>query len=81
MSKQSNLMIMGSVGAYLGLIGDACAHPGIMPHPETTSEMLHLLEHALMVLPVVAGAWLLVWGAKRLTAKRTPVLIPIRKRG
>lgn len=56
---------------FLMLTGSAYAHTGVMPHPETTSELAHLAAHALMTLPVVVGAWLLGWGAKRLLAKRT----------
>ena len=66
MSKTTQLVIGGIIGCCL--MGNAVAHPSVMPYPETASDVLHLAVHALMVLPVVAGAWLLVWGAKRLTA-------------
>ncbi len=66
MSTPAKLIMWGSMG--VSLMGEAMAHPSVMPHPETASDVMHLAVHALMVLPVVAGAWLLVWGAKRLTA-------------
>ena len=76
MSKIVQLAVVAIMGC--SLMGNAMAHPGMMPHPETTNALWHWVAHALMALPVVAGAWLLVHNAKRWTAKRTQTL---RQRG
>lgn len=54
----------------LFLLNNALAHDGVMPHPETASQLAHFATHALMALPVVAGAWAMVWGVKRFMSKR-----------
>lgn len=62
---------------FLMLSGSAYAHNGVMPHPETHNELAHFAAHTLMALPVVIGAWLLVWGVKRFITKRAV----LRQRG
>ncbi len=59
------------------LSSNAFAHSGLASHPETSNEVAHFAEHALMALPVVIGLWLLVWGAKRFIANR----VALRQRG
>ena len=45
--------------ALVTFSGIASAHPGLLPHPETSSVFIHFLLHALMVFPLAVSAFFL----------------------
>ena len=51
--------------------GTAAAHDGILPHPETHSELAHFIVHLWMAAAVIAGAGFLIRGIKRYLGKHT----------
>ncbi len=70
MSKPSNWVVWASLGiANMG--GEAVAHAGIIPHPETTSELWHFLVHVGGGFPVVFLLFLLARGISRWHEQRS----------
>ncbi len=45
--------------ALVTFSGIASAHPGLLPHPETSSVFIHFLLHALMVFPLAVSVFFL----------------------
>ncbi len=55
-----NILPRFSLSVVLGTFsGIASAHPGLLPHPETSSVFIHFLLHALMVFPLAVAVFFL----------------------
>lgn len=52
-------LILVITSLFLMLSGSAYAHGGLFAHPETSSEVMHLFMHSLMLLPLAAGVFFL----------------------
>lgn len=54
------MLLRSSLFMFVGFSHVASAHPGLLPHVPVHSDFAHWMLHGLMLLPVVALAYVFV---------------------